>query len=91
VTVLRSPSIASEVCRSGAVRIPPAASVAGLLASAPTSLLSALPQSAQNLALDALSELHFEQQFDSGPPHSAQNLLPGIPSVPHFEQRIESL
>jgi hypothetical protein len=51
-------------------------------------LPSALPQSAQNLAPGALSELHFEQRFDSRLLHSAQNFLPGIPSVPHFEQRM---
>ena len=47
-----------------------------------------MPQSAQNFAPGALSELQFEQRFDSGLPHSAQNFLLGIPSVPHFEQRI---
>ena len=60
----------------------------GLPPSATTSEPSALPQSAQNFAPGALSELHFEQRFESGLPHSAQNFLPGIPSVPHFEQRI---
>jgi len=89
VTVLRSPSIASEVCRSGAMRTLPSASAAdGLPPSAATSVPSALPQSAQNFAPGALSELQFEQRFESGLPHSAQNFLPGIPSVPHFEQRI---
>src|SRR5712692_4919401 len=89
VTVLRSPSIASEVCRSGAMRTPPVTSAAdGLPLSATASVPSALPQSAQNFAPSALSELQFEQRFDSGLPHSAQNFLPGIPSVPHFEQRI---
>src|SRR5713101_2362759 len=89
VTVLRSPSIASEVCRSGAMRTPPVTSAAdGLPLSATASVPSALPQSAQNFAPSALSELQFEQRFDSGLPHSAQNFLPGIPSVPHFEQRM---
>src|SRR5216683_6550377 len=89
VTVLRSPSTASEVCRSGAIRTPPSARAAnGLPPSTPTSLPSSRPQSAQNFAPGALSELQFEQRFDSGLPHSAQNFLPGIPSVPHFEQRI---
>src|SRR6266849_6611318 len=89
VTVLRSPSIASEVCRSGATRTPPSAPAAdGLPPSATRSVPSALPQSAQNFAPGALSALQFEQRFDSGLPHSAQNFLPGIPSVPHFEQRM---
>src|SRR6266849_3548014 len=89
VTVLRSPSIVSEVCSSDPMRTPSAAFAAeGLPPSATTSVPSALPQSAQNFAPGALSELHFEQRFESGLPHSAQNFLPGIPSVPHFEQRI---
>src|SRR6266851_7252830 len=89
VTVLRSPSTASEVCRSGAIRTPPSAPAAnGLPSSTPTSLPSSRPQSAQNFAPGAFSELQFEQRFDSGFPHSAQNFLPGIPSVPRFEQRI---
>src|SRR5216683_1250568 len=89
VTVLRSPSIVSEVCRSGALRTRQAASAAdGLPPSTPTSLPSTLPQSAQNFAPGVLSELQFEQRFENGLPHSAQNFLPGIPSVPHFEQRI---
>src|SRR5229473_3151900 len=71
------------------MRTPPSASVAdGLPPSAVTSVRSAVPQSAQNFAPGALSELQFEQRFDSRLPHSAQNFLPGIPSVPHFEQRI---
>src|ERR1700730_2647368 len=89
VTVLRSPSIVSEVCRSGAMRTPPSAFARdGLPPSATKSVPSALPQSAQNFAPGALSALQFEQRFDSGLPHSAQNFLPGIPSVPHFQQRI---
>src|SRR5713101_3269472 len=89
VTVLRSPSTASEICRSGAIRTPPSAPAAnGLPSSTPTSLPSSRPQSAQNFEPGAFSELQFEQRFDSGLPHSAQNFLPGIPSVPHFEQRI---
>src|SRR5271167_4217988 len=55
---------------------------------APTGVSIGLPQSAQNFEPAALSELQFEQRFDSGLPHSAQNFLPEMPSVPHFEQRI---
>src|SRR5229473_1585562 len=88
VTVLRSPSIVSEACRAGAMRTPPAASADGLPPAVAASLPSALPQSTQNFAPGGLSELQFEQRFESGLPHSAQNFLPGIPSVPHFEQRI---
>src|SRR5216684_4504865 len=71
------------------MRTPPAAFAAeGLPPSATTSLPSSRPQSAQNFAPGAFSELQFEQRFDSGLPHSAQNFLPGLPSVPHFEPRI---
>src|SRR6266852_5325062 len=49
VTVLRSPSFAPEVCRSGAMRTPPVTSAAdGLPSSAPRVLLSSLTHSPQN-------------------------------------------
>jgi hypothetical protein len=54
----------------------------------PPGALSGVPQSAQNFAPGALSELQFEQRADNRLPHSAQNFLPGIPSVPHLEQSI---
>src|SRR6266849_3379266 len=64
VTVLRSPSIVSEVCRSDAMRPLPAASAADALRPfAPTGVPSALPQSAQNFPPDALSELLVEQRL----------------------------
>jgi len=91
VTVLRSPAGGEAPDCSSAMRKVDGASGADDLALAstePMPMLRALPQSAQNFAPGALSELQFEQRFDSGLPHSAQNFLPGIPSVPHFEQRI---
>jgi hypothetical protein len=53
-----------------------------------TGAIIGLPQSTQNFASGPLSELQFEQRFDSGLPHSAQNFLPATPTVPQFEQRI---
>jgi hypothetical protein len=50
--------------------------------------VSDVPQSAQNFALDAFSEPHFEHRFDKRLPHSAQNFLPVSVSVPHFAQRM---
>src|SRR5580692_3172872 len=88
VTVLRSPSVVSEVIRSAAMRMPEIASVDGLAISEPRCGPRALPQSAQNLASGGLSEPHFEQWFDNWLPHSVQNFLPGSPSDPHLEQRI---
>src|SRR5260370_27056524 len=74
VTVLRSPSSADV--SEEVPRVEARAAESGA------------PQSAQNFALGALSEPHFEHRFDKGLPHSAQNFLPGWLSVPHFEQRI---
>src|SRR5260370_39045341 len=71
------------------MKMPPATPEGNVLPrSAKPSAPSPPPQSAQNFAPGALSELQFEQRFENGLPHSAQNFLPGIPSVPHFEQRI---
>src|SRR5260370_28496767 len=96
VTCLRSPSNAAFDCRILSARclgvyargLRARSLVVRLLVAAGPPSPSALPQSAQNFAPGALSELQFEQRFDSGLPHSAQNFLPGLPSVPHFPQRI---
>src|SRR6266852_9411959 len=91
VTVLRSPSIASEVCRSGAMRTPPGASTDdGLPLSVPASLPSALPQSPQNFFSGGFSEPHCPHRFASAAPQSPQNRLPAGLSAPHFAQRILS-
>src|SRR5712692_10428928 len=64
VTVLRSPSIVSEVCSSDPMRTPSAAFAAeGLPPSATTSVPSALPQSAQNFSPGIASVPHFEQRI----------------------------
>src|SRR6516164_3240720 len=91
VTVLRSPSMARTVSPcSSAMRISFAVddAIADESERACTISVSAVPQSAQNLALAGLSAPHFEQRIGSGLPHSAQNRVPGKLSVPHFEQRI---
>src|SRR5216684_4133761 len=89
VTVLRSPSIASEVCRSGAMRTPPAASAAdGLPPSAVISVPSALPQSPQNFFAGGFSAPHRAHRFTSAAPQSPQNRLLAGFSAPHFAQRI---
>src|SRR5229473_1826058 len=89
VTVLRSPSIASEVWRSGAMRTPPSASAAdGLPPSATTSVPSALPQSPQNFFSGGFSAPHRAHRFASAAPQSPQNSLPAGLSAPHFAQCI---
>jgi len=84
VTVFRSPSRFSEV-DAPATRIRGSCDVS---VEATARRPNCAPQSAQNLALGALSEPHLEQRFDNGLPHSAQNFLSGIPSAPHLPRRI---
>src|ERR1700720_4707850 len=66
VTVLRSPSDASADASAGAVT-PTAGDSARVDSGA--AALSAVPQSEQNFAPNALSEPHFEHRFDNGLPH----------------------
>src|SRR5215469_18348164 len=91
VTVLRSPSMADKASAcSGVMRISFAVEDAIADESGPGRAIaaSAVPQSAQNLALAEVSVPHFGQRIGSGLPHSAQNRLPDKLSAPHFEQRI---
>src|SRR5216683_3190034 len=87
VTVLRSPSMASEVSVCAGWRtIPNAEAAAGNFAGGFTA--RAAPQSAQNFELVVFSTPQFGQRSARWLPHSAQNRLPGKLSVPHFEQRM---
>src|SRR5215467_3307448 len=91
VTVLRSPSIAGKALAcSGVKRISFAVEDAIADESKPGREIaaSAVPQSAQNLALAEVWASHCGQRIASGLPHSAQNRLPDKLSAPHFEQRI---
>src|SRR5215471_15806501 len=91
VTVLRSPSMAGKASAcSGVMRISFAVEDAIADESKPGRVIaaSAVPQSAQNLALAEVSAPHCGQRIASGLPHSAQNRLPDKLSAPHFEQRI---
>src|SRR5260370_25002071 len=89
VTVLRSPSIASEVCHSGAMRTPLVASDDDVLPPfAATSLPSTLPQSPQNFFSGGFSAPHCPHRFASGAPQSPQNRLATGLSTPHFAHSI---
>src|SRR6516162_8974763 len=91
VTVLRSPSIAGKASTcSGVMLISFAVEDAITDESEPGRAIaaSAVPQSAQNLALAEVSAPHCGQRIASGLPHSAQHRLSCKLSAPHFEQRI---
>src|SRR5215469_18782399 len=91
VTVLRSPSMAGKASACwGVMRISFVVEDGITAESKPGRVIaaSAVPQSAQNLALAEVSAPHCGQRIASGLPHSAQNRLPDKLSAPHFEQRI---
>src|ERR1700689_1525648 len=88
VTVLRSPSSASEVGCSGAMRMMGAADAAWDNLVAPALGARAAPQSSQNADVVAFSAPHCRQLRGSGLPHAAQNLRLFVLSVPHLVQRM---
>src|SRR5207302_2088331 len=91
VTVLRSPSSASEELPSGATHtLEDALCGVEVATSPPAPFLSGAPHLPQKSDVGGFSALHFAQCFASAFPHFAQKLLADGLLVPHFEQRIDA-
>src|SRR5579864_7953058 len=91
VTVLRSPSIASEEVLSGVMptlEAEPCGVEVATPACAP--FVSGAPHMPQKSDVGGFSALHFAQGLVRALPHFAQKLLVDGLLVPHFEQRIDA-
>jgi hypothetical protein len=91
VTVLRSPSSASDEPLSGAtstLEADPCVDEVAIVAPAP--FASGAPHLPQKSDVGGFSAIHLAQCFASALPHFAQKLFVERLFVPHFEQRIDA-